>query len=84
MTSAGRGGLPDPAVSEKPVRRPFTARYKIRILREAELAPTDFFDAVSPDAARGNGGHSTYCELPTRRQVGCPLLVTFRPGISPP
>ena len=28
--------IPDPAVSEKPVRRRFTAEYKIRVLREAD------------------------------------------------
>ena len=28
--------MPDPAVPEKPVRRRFTAEYKIRILREAD------------------------------------------------
>ena len=28
--------VPDPAVSEKPVRRRFTAEYKVRILREAD------------------------------------------------
>jgi transposase len=28
--------LPDPAVAEKPVRRRFTAEYKLRILREAD------------------------------------------------
>ena len=28
--------IPDPAVSEKPVRRRFTAEYKIRILRESD------------------------------------------------
>jgi transposase-like protein len=28
--------VPDPAVPEKPVRRRFTAEYKIRILREAD------------------------------------------------
>ena len=32
----GGAGLPDPAVSEKPVRRRFTAEYKIRMLREAD------------------------------------------------
>jgi transposase-like protein len=37
----GRGdgngtAIPDPAVSEKPVRRRFTAEYKLRILREAD------------------------------------------------
>ena len=35
--AAGDGKpLPDPAVPEKPVRRRFTAEYKIRILREAD------------------------------------------------
>ena len=34
---AGNGKpIPDPAVSEKPVRRRFTAEYKLRILREAD------------------------------------------------
>jgi transposase len=34
---AGSGKLmPDPAVAEKPVRRRFTAEYKIRVLREAD------------------------------------------------
>ena len=34
---AGSGNLtPDPAVAEKPVRRRFTAEYKIRVLREAD------------------------------------------------
>ena len=34
---AGNGKLiPDPAVAEKPVRRRFTAEYKLRILREAD------------------------------------------------
>jgi transposase-like protein len=34
---AGNGRpIPDPAVSEKPVRRRFTAEYKVRILREAD------------------------------------------------
>lgn len=35
---AGGNGtaIPDPAVSEKPVRRRFTAEYKLRILREAD------------------------------------------------
>ncbi len=28
--------IPDPAVTEKPVRRRFTAEYKIRVLREAD------------------------------------------------
>jgi transposase-like protein len=28
--------MPDPAVPEKPVRRRFTAEYKVRILREAD------------------------------------------------
>ncbi len=35
--TAGNGkGVPDPAVLEKPVRRRFTAEYKLRILREAD------------------------------------------------
>ena len=36
LASAGGEGVPDPAVSEKPVRRRFTAEYKIRMLREAD------------------------------------------------
>jgi len=36
LAAAGGEGLPDPAVLEKPVRRRFTAEYKIRILREAD------------------------------------------------
>jgi len=38
--SAGGNGtpIPDPAVPEKPVRRRFTAEYKLRILREADRA----------------------------------------------
>ena len=36
LAAAGGGGVPDPAVSEKPVRRRFTAEYKIRMLREAD------------------------------------------------
>lgn len=36
---AGNGKpIPDPVVSEKPVRRRFTAEYKLRILREADRA----------------------------------------------
>ena len=37
-TPTGSNGtpVPDPAVPEKPVRRRFTAEYKIRILREAD------------------------------------------------
>ena len=36
-SAAGNGKpIPDPAVSEKPVRRRFTAEYKLRILREAD------------------------------------------------
>jgi len=43
-TAAARGGpaagsgklMPDPAVAEKPVRRRFTAEYKVRVLREAD------------------------------------------------
>jgi transposase-like protein len=36
-TAAGNGRLiPDPAVLEKPVRRRFTAEYKLRILHEAD------------------------------------------------
>ena len=35
--AAGNGKpIPDPAVSEKPVRRRFTAEHKLRILREAD------------------------------------------------
>jgi transposase-like protein len=35
--AAGNGrSIPDPAVSEKPVRRRFTAEYKLRILHEAD------------------------------------------------
>jgi transposase-like protein len=35
--AAGNGKLiPDPAVSEKPVRRRFTAEYKLRVLHEAD------------------------------------------------
>jgi transposase len=35
--AAGNGTpIPDPAVPEKPVRRRFTAEYKLRILREAD------------------------------------------------
>ena len=35
--AAGNGKpIPDPAVSEKPVRRRFTAEYKLRILREVD------------------------------------------------
>ena len=34
--ASAAGGVPDPAVSEKPVRRRFTAEYKIRMLREAD------------------------------------------------
>lgn len=33
---AAAGGRPDPEVAEKPVRRKFTADYKLRILREAD------------------------------------------------
>jgi transposase-like protein len=37
VPAAGNGKpIPDPAVSEKPVRRRFTAEYKLRILREAD------------------------------------------------
>jgi transposase len=35
-TSSDGKPIPDPAVAERPVRRRFTAEYKIRILREAE------------------------------------------------
>jgi transposase len=34
--AAGAKPIPDPAVPEKPVRRRFTAEYKLRVLREAE------------------------------------------------
>ena len=33
---AAEGGVPDPAVAEKPDRRRFTAEYKLRILQEAD------------------------------------------------
>lgn len=37
LPAAGNGkAIPDPAVAEKPVRRRFTAPYKLRILGEAE------------------------------------------------
>ena len=37
LPAAGNGKpIPDPAVPEKPVRRRFTAEYKLRILREAD------------------------------------------------
>jgi len=37
-STAGNGkSVPDPAVPENPVRRRFTAEYKLRILREADL-----------------------------------------------
>jgi len=37
LPAAGNGKpIPDPAVSEKPVRRRFTAEYKLRVLREAD------------------------------------------------
>jgi len=37
LPAAGNGKLiPDPAVAEKPVRRRFTAEYKLRILHEAD------------------------------------------------
>ena len=37
LPTAGNGKLiPDPAVAEKPVRRRFTAEYKLRILHEAD------------------------------------------------
>jgi transposase-like protein len=37
LLAAGHGkAIPDPAVSEKPVRRRFTAEYKLRILCEAD------------------------------------------------
>jgi transposase len=36
LPSAGGGDVPDSAVSENPVRRRFTAEYKIRVLREAD------------------------------------------------
>ena len=37
VPAAGNGKpIPDPAVPEKPVRRRFTAEYKLRILREAD------------------------------------------------
>ena len=35
-TAAGGKPMPDPAVPERPVRRRFTAEYKLRILREAD------------------------------------------------
>jgi len=39
VSPAGAGPLvPDPAVEAKPVRRRFTAEYKLRILREVERA----------------------------------------------
>ena len=39
LPAAGNGKpIPDPAVSEKPVRRRFTAEYKLRVLREADRA----------------------------------------------
>jgi transposase-like protein len=42
VPAAGNGKpIPDPAVAEKPVRRRFTAEYKLRILREADRA-TEF------------------------------------------
>jgi transposase len=36
--SAGAKPIPDPAVPEKPVRRRFTAEYKLRVLREADAS----------------------------------------------
>ena len=36
LASGKGGGIPDPAVSENPLRRRFTAEYKIGILREAD------------------------------------------------
>jgi transposase-like protein len=37
LPAAGNGNpIPDPAVLEKPVRRRFTAEYKLRVLREAD------------------------------------------------
>jgi transposase-like protein len=42
MEGAGAGNgkpIPDPAVPERPVRRRFTAEYKLRILREADRSP---------------------------------------------
>jgi len=36
LVSGNGEGVPDPAVSENPVRRRFTAEYKVRILREAD------------------------------------------------
>ncbi len=35
-TAGGVEPIPDPAVPERPVRRRFTAEYKLRILREAD------------------------------------------------
>ena len=35
-TISGRVSVPDPEVPEKPVRRKFSAEYKLRILREAD------------------------------------------------
>jgi len=37
-TPAARKSIPDPAVPERPVRRRFTAEYKLRILGEADRA----------------------------------------------
>ena len=37
-TRAARKSIPDPAVPERPVRRRFTAEYKVRVLSEADRA----------------------------------------------
>jgi len=33
---AAAGGVPDPELVERPVRRRFSAEYKLRVLREAD------------------------------------------------
>jgi hypothetical protein len=60
--AAEAGAIPGPATAERPLRRTFTAEYKQRILREADVA-----------SASGEEGYPLHGpRLPQRERAGPP------------
>jgi len=77
VPAAGNGRpIPDPAVPEKPVRRRFTAEYKLRVLREADRS-------TEPDQLgallRREGLYSSHLNT-WRRQRDAGALAGLRPN----
>jgi transposase len=58
--AAGAGAIPAPATAERPLRRSFTAEYKLRIVREADAAAASGVDGSIGALLRKEGLYSSH------------------------